>query len=72
MAKTNRELTLNAWNTQIDLPAGTLVRLIKGADGILGDLYAVESQKLLIELTGNSHDPKYRYLFVPSDAVTQD
>jgi hypothetical protein len=38
--------------------------LVKGASGTKDDLYAVADAKLLVDLTGNSHDPKYRYAFV--------
>lgn len=69
--ETNRGLELNLWGQKVTLPAGTKVRLIKEASGTEGDLYAVESVKLLIELTGNAHDPHYRYAFVPTDAVAE-
>ena len=69
MPKLNRDISMNYHGTPITLPTGTAVTLVKGASGTEGDLYAVESVKLLIELTGNTHDPKYRYAFVPADAV---
>lgn len=69
MAKLNRDVSMNYHGTPITLPAGTTVTLVKEASGTEGDLYAVQSVKLLIELTGNAHDPKYRYAFVPTDAV---
>ena len=69
MAKLNRNINMLYHGTPITLPAGTAVTLVKGASGTEGDLYAVESVKLLIELTGNTHDPKYRYAYVPTNAV---
>ena len=71
MAKTNRPLEMNLWGVTTTIPEGTPVILVKGADGLMGDLWAVQSKKLLVELTGNTHDPKYRYAFVPSDAVSK-
>lgn len=68
---TNRDLKMNLWGTEVTLPEGTEVELIKGASGTEGDLYAVKSTQLLIDLTGNTHDPKYRYAFVPTDAVDE-
>lgn len=51
------------------LPAGTVVVLIKGADGIKGDLWAVRDAKVIIDLTGNTHDPIYRYTWVEAADV---
>ena len=51
------------------LPKGTAVVLVKGADGLKGDLWAVRDHTLIVKLTGNSHDPKYRWTWVPEDAV---
>lgn len=69
---TNRDLPMNLWGSSFTLPKGTRVRLVKNASGTEGDLWAVESIALLIELTGNSHDPKYRFAFVPADSVDQE
>lgn len=69
--RTNRDLPMVAWDTPVILPKGTLVRLIKNASGTEGDLWAVSSKKLLMALTGNTHDPKYRYCWVPADAVEE-
>lgn len=58
--------------TTFTIPNGTEVVLVPNASGTEGDLWAVRSQKLLVELTGgNTHDPKYRYCWVPTDAVLQ-
>lgn len=55
------------------LPAGSAVKLIMNADGIKGDLFALESARQLADLTGNSHDPKYRYLWLEAaDVVRAD
>ncbi len=69
MSALNRDLPITLWGSEVVIPKGTKVRLIKSASGTEGDLYAVESISLLMELTGNTHDPKYRYAFVPTDAV---
>lgn len=69
--RTTRDLPLNLWGSDIILPEGTRVLQLKGASGTEGDLFAVADIAELIRLTGNSHDPKYRYAFVPSDAVSE-
>lgn len=66
---TSHMITLMAWGTPITLPPGTRVHLVVGADGVKGDLWAVSDVKLLQELTGNAHDPKYRYLWIDAAAV---
>lgn len=58
-----REFRANAWGKLIYLPAGTQLRRVASGQ------YAVSSIPLLISLTGNDHDPKYRFLFVPLDLV---
>ena len=65
-ATLNREIIADAWGTTITLPKGTVLVRVKGGSG---PSYAVASEALLIRLTGNTHDPHYRYLFVPDDAV---
>lgn len=65
--KEDHEMTL--WGCTFVLPKGTQVQLIKGASGTQGDLWAVRHVKLLKELTGNHHDPVYRYCFVNSELV---
>lgn len=69
MAKTNRDLPMTLWGSPVVIPAGTTVHLIRNASGTEGDLWAVSDIKRLMTLTGNHHDPKYRYAFVPADAV---
>jgi len=69
MAKLNRDVSMTYCGTPITLPAGTRVHLIKGASGTQGDLWAVSDIRQLMDLTGNRHDPKYRYAWVPADAV---
>ena len=64
---TNRDLPMHLWGTDVVIPKGTQVMHIKGTGGG----YAVRNIELLAELTGNTHDPKYRYAWVPDDAVTQ-
>lgn len=66
---TTRDLQMNLWGQPVTLPEGTEVILVEGASGTKGDLYAVKSVELLKKLSGNTHDPEYRYAFVPADAV---
>jgi hypothetical protein len=65
------DLPVTAWGTPIVLPKGTRVGLVKGASGTEGDLFAVSSVALLQSLTGNKHDPVYRYLFVAHSDVEE-
>lgn len=69
--KTNRDIHFpeNRMYPAFTIPQGTVVTLIKGASGTEGDLWAVRDAKLIMDLTGNTHDPKYRYTWVPADAV---
>lgn len=69
LSKTTEDHEAYAWGSTIVIPAGTKVRFIPKADGLTGSMWAVEDIALLIKLTGNRHDPKYRYLFVPSAIV---
>lgn len=56
----------------VEIPAGTRVALIPGLDGLTGDGWVVSDIALLVKLTGNSHDPHYRYCVIPSDAVAAE
>jgi hypothetical protein len=38
----------------------------------MGVAFAVDDIPLLIKLTGNDHDPHYRYVFVPNSIVQAD
>lgn len=71
MPRTTRDLQLTLWGAAVTLPKGTAVTLVKGGSGTEGDVYAVRDTALLVKLTGNRHDPRYRYAFVPTDAVEQ-
>ena len=51
----------------LTIPKGTQVRSITSGSG--KNEWAVMSISLLIELTGNTHDPKYRWYCVPTDIV---
>lgn len=55
----------------ITIPAGTEVMLVPKGAGLEFDIWAVRSEELLIRLSGNTHDPRYRYCRVPADAVLQ-
>lgn len=71
MPALKHDVTKTLWGSEFTLPAGTDVHLIKGASGVRGDMYAVTSVKLLTQLTGNDHDPKYRYCFVEHSDVDE-
>lgn len=61
------DLSVDAWGVDIVLPAGTRVREVANGMGVIE--YAIDDVALLQRLTGNSHDPVYRWLFVPGEAV---
>lgn len=67
--KTTRPLEINFCGSRFTLPAGTMCHLVRGADGISGDLFAVSQAKVVVDLSGNKHDATYRYCWVPADAV---
>lgn len=60
---------------EFTLPAGTAVQLIREADGIKGDLFAVADASDVAEAAGGSgfalHDAQRHYLFLPADAVVR-
>jgi hypothetical protein len=58
--KLKRDLPTNLWGADIVLPKGTKVEL----PNKINSMWAVSSVDLLIKLTGNAHDPKYRYAWV--------
>lgn len=72
MLKTRHDLVKTFWGSTVTIPKGTRVRLIKNADGVRGDLFAVDDVLLLMKLTGNKHDPKYRYAFIEPEEVADD
>lgn len=53
---------------QIVIPVGTEVLHVAGNGGG----YAVNDTELLVKLTGNDHDPKYRYAWLPADVIADD
>lgn len=72
MLKTRHDLVKTWWGSTITVPKGTRVRLIKNADGLRGDLFAIDDVRLLVGLTGNTHDPYYRYAVVEPEEVADD
>jgi hypothetical protein len=71
MAKTIREVTVKyleniGFPYDVTVPEGTELTAVEGGTGIS---YAVKDVALLIRLTGNTHDPHYRYCCVPDDVV---
>lgn len=67
--RTTRDLQVNFCGSSFTLPAGTMCHLVKGASGTEGDLFAVSQSKVIADLSGNPHDAKYRYCWVPADTV---
>lgn len=65
-------ITVDYCGQQTTLPIGTPIEKVrhKYHDGIR-ELFAVPV-RVLIQLTGNTHDPKYRYCFVPAESVTHE
>jgi len=49
---------------EIVIPRGSRVHKVDGR-------WVVTSTKLLIELTGNTHDPVYRYAWLPDDVEVE-
>jgi hypothetical protein len=66
---TSKDIPMSLWGSPVVIPKGTEVILVKGASGIEGDLWAIKSERLLMDLTGNTHDPKYRYVFVKREDI---
>jgi len=65
---TTAEVTINylahlgpAAAVTITLPVGTRCKRVDGE-------WAVDDEALLVRLTGNTHDPKYRYAWLPASA----
>ena len=58
--KLKRDVRANLWGVEVTIPKGTALVEVKGHGGG----FAVASINLLQELTGNKHDPKYRYVWV--------
>ena len=50
------------------VPAGTEVIPVTGGQGVS---YAVKSSALIVTLTGNTHDPHYRYAWVNTADVEE-
>lgn len=72
--RTTRDAEVTAWENQGAgavwrgiIPAGT--RVVRVPNGTGEDLWGVDDVPLLIRLTGNTHDPHYRYVIVPTDTV---
>ena len=75
---TNRAVTIDylanlgpAAACKVTIPAGTRVKMVPDLDGIHGAGWVVDDVPLLIRLTGNAHDPHYRYATVPADVVSE-
>ena len=68
MPKTNKPITIPANSIYhipaYTVPAGTEVELIKGADGLKGNLWAVKDHRLIAALTKDDHHAKVHYTFI--------
>lgn len=62
VAHLKRKLPIKLWNTDVVLPKGTKVHRV-------GSGWVVSSVDDLKRLTGNDHDPVYRYAWVPEEEV---
>lgn len=62
MYRTTEDIDLDLWGASVTIPRGTAIK--KSPCG-----FFVESIRLLIKLTGNTHDPIYRYAWVPEAFV---
>lgn len=76
MYRTNKDLELTAFDflpkalrTPFTLPAGSKVELVPQMDGLKGDGFAAGDVDQIIALTGNSHDPRHRYLAIQAADV---
>lgn len=54
------------------LPAGSRVVMVKGLSGTSGDGFAAADVAQLKRLSGNAHDPVYRYLVISAADVESD
>jgi hypothetical protein len=63
----SQDHTLTIWGSAITLPKGTRLELVNRTSSGKDGMWAVESVKLLQQLTGNAHDPIHRYCFVPTE-----
>jgi hypothetical protein len=68
MPRTNRNITTKLWGIVVTIPKGTTVHFIKGQGGG----WVVSSTRLLIELTGNTHDPLYRHAWIDEADVDKE
>ena len=58
--KTNKEIDMIYHGSRITIPKGSAVLHVDGNGGG----FALASTSQLIALTGNDHDPKYRYCWL--------
>ncbi len=73
-----RQLAVTCWpGVMVDRPKGITITLPEGT--VLRPVidngqvqYAVDDIDLLVRLTGNDHDPQYRYVYVPTEEVKKE
>lgn len=68
MYRTNKDIVTAAYRFKGEstwtLPVGSRATLVKGLSGIAGDGFTAANVAQLKDLSGNSHDPVYRYLII--------
>lgn len=61
---------VNAWGVKIELPAGTRVQSVLGRNSFC--YWGVLDKELIKRLSGNTHDPNYRWLFVDDEHIEKE
>jgi len=76
MYRTNKDLEITAFECQAPamrskfiLPAGSKAIFVRALDGVKGDGFAAGDPSQIVALTGNSHDPHYRYIPLAADDI---
>ena len=69
--RTTREVTVD-YLAHLGPPSACRVTIPAGTRAVrVGADWAVADVALLARLTGNSHDPQFRYCWLPADAVAE-
>lgn len=63
---TKRDIHTTLWGVNVVIPKGERVKFVEGNGGG----FVIEDTQLLISLTGNTHDPIYRYAWISGEDVT--
>ena len=67
--KTKQDITVRGLYGEYNVPKGTEIIEVKASGS---HFYAVASQADAIKCGMSAHDAKYRYLYVPKDAVDEN